>query len=137
VYELLSGKRAFPRDTAVETMTAIMRQDVPELPETVPVGLRRIVAHCVEKDPADRFQSVRDLAFALSLSGASTGVTRVAEAPSRPWWSRRAIAAMMLLALVILSALGGRLLSRVPRSTSVVRRLAWRTGNRNWPATLA
>jgi Tol biopolymer transport system component len=73
LYELLSGKRAFHGDTSVETMTAILKQDAPELPETVPAGVRQIVAHCLEKEPQNRFQSAKDLAFALSHSGSQTG----------------------------------------------------------------
>jgi Tol biopolymer transport system component/predicted Ser/Thr protein kinase len=72
LHELLTGKRTFHGDTPVETMAATLKQDAPELPETVPVGVRQIVTHCLEKDPANRFQSAKDLAFALrSLSGSS------------------------------------------------------------------
>jgi serine/threonine protein kinase len=66
VYELLSGGRAFQGETSVETMTAILKQALPELPETVPPGVREVVHHCLDKDPDSRFQSARDLAFALS-----------------------------------------------------------------------
>ena len=51
LYELLSGRRAFQGDTAVETMTAILKQELPDLPDTVPPGVRQIVHHCLEKDP--------------------------------------------------------------------------------------
>ena len=67
LYELLAGKRAFQADTSVEVMTAILKQDPPELPETVPAGVRQIVAHCLEKEAARRFQSAHDLGFALSV----------------------------------------------------------------------
>jgi Tol biopolymer transport system component len=77
LYEMLTGKRAFKRDTTVETMTAILREDPPELAETGwqgPIGLQRILSRCLEKDPARRFQSASDLAFAIeALSG--TGAT--------------------------------------------------------------
>ncbi len=77
LYEMLTGKRAFRRDTSVETMTAILREEPPELTETGwqgPVGLQRILSRCLEKDPARRFQSASDLAFAIeALSG--TGAT--------------------------------------------------------------
>ncbi|HJZ97140.1 MAG TPA: protein kinase, partial [Candidatus Solibacter sp.] len=69
LYELLSGARAFQGDTSVEIMTAILKHDPAELPDTVPPAVRQIVAHCVEKDPVNRFQSARDLGFALSQSG--------------------------------------------------------------------
>ncbi len=73
LYELLSGKRAFHADTPVETMTAILKQDAPDLPEALPSGVRQIVAHCLEKQPGNRFQSAKDLAFALSQNGTQTG----------------------------------------------------------------
>jgi Tol biopolymer transport system component len=76
LYEMISGKRAFRRDTAAETMTAILKEDPPELSEmdhSVSPGLERIVRRCLEKQPEQRFQSAKDLAFALeALSGTST-----------------------------------------------------------------
>jgi serine/threonine protein kinase len=80
LYELLAGKRAFQGETSVDTMQAILRQEAPELPEMVPAGLRQIVAHCLEKDRADRFQSARDLRLALSSisqSGSHPSLTPV------------------------------------------------------------
>lgn len=77
VYEMLAGRRAFAGDTNAETMTAILKQDTPELPESVPVLLRQIVLRCLEKDPANRFQSAKDLAFALARSNAGTAALPV------------------------------------------------------------
>ena len=68
LYEMLSGKRAFHGDSPVETMSAILKEEPPDLIETnrnVPSALERIVRHCLEKNPAERFQSARDLAFNL------------------------------------------------------------------------
>jgi serine/threonine protein kinase/Tol biopolymer transport system component len=65
LYELLSGRRAFDGDTGAETMTAILKQDPPELPAAVNPAVRQIVNRCLEKKPDERFQSARDLAFAL------------------------------------------------------------------------
>src|SRR5205823_6166291 len=76
LYETLSGKRAFRGDSMAETMSAILREDPPELSETnktVSPALERVVRHCLEKNPEERFHSARDLAFAIeSLSGAAT-----------------------------------------------------------------
>lgn len=76
LYEMLSGQRAFRRDTAAETMTAILTDDPPDLVEgraDLPASLDRIVRHCLEKNPAERFQTARDVAFALEmLSHSST-----------------------------------------------------------------
>jgi predicted Ser/Thr protein kinase/WD40 repeat protein len=73
LHEMLSGKRAFQGETSMDTMQAILRQDPPDLPDTVPAALGQIVAHCLEKEPSDRFQSARDLGFALSQSTTFSG----------------------------------------------------------------
>jgi Tol biopolymer transport system component/predicted Ser/Thr protein kinase len=101
LHELLSGKRVFHGETSVDTMQAILRQEAPELPESVPAGVRQIVAHCLEKAPEDRFQSARDLMFALrSLSdtGAS-GQMPAAPAPRRKW----AALGMAILAVALIA----------------------------------
>ena len=100
LYEMLSGERAFRRDTAAETMTAVLKDDPRDLStqssdstHRVSPALERIVRRCLEKNPEQRFQSARDLSFALSaLSGteASTAVrAAAASAPPRisllPW----------------------------------------------------
>src|SRR5450631_851015 len=88
LYEMLSGARAFRRDTAAETMTAVLKDDPPELFDPgrlVSPALERIVRRCLEKNPEQRFQSARDLSFALSaLSGTETSsIARAAAAPRR------------------------------------------------------
>ena len=88
LYEMLSGKRAFRRETAAETMTAVLKEDPPELSDpghVVSPALDRIVRRCLEKNPEQRFQSAKDLSFALSaLSGSdSTGAARVAAVSRR------------------------------------------------------
>jgi serine/threonine protein kinase/Tol biopolymer transport system component len=68
LYEMLSGKRAFQGDSPADTMSAILKEEPPELSETarnVPPALERIVRHCLEKSPAQRFQSASDVAFSL------------------------------------------------------------------------
>jgi serine/threonine protein kinase len=65
LYELLSRKRAFERDTPAETMSAIVKEDAPPLPSSVPERLCQVVARCLEKEPANRFQTAKDLAFVL------------------------------------------------------------------------
>jgi Tol biopolymer transport system component len=74
LYEMLSGRRAFKGDTAADTSIAIVKEDPPELAGVradVPLALQRIVRHCLEKNPAERFQSARDVAFALESSSDS------------------------------------------------------------------
>src|ERR1700674_1905367 len=75
LYEMLSGQRAFRGDTAADTITAILTKEPPDLSQTnkdIPPGLDRIVRHCLEKNPEERFESARDAAFDLeALSGLS------------------------------------------------------------------
>ncbi len=69
LYEMLSGQRAFKRDSTAETLTAILKEDPADLTkwdQKISLGLERIVRHCLEKNPEERFQSVRDLAFDLA-----------------------------------------------------------------------
>ena len=61
LYELATGRRAFPRGSAAETMTAIIREEAEPLPATVPAPLRWIVERLLAKDPSDRYESTRDL----------------------------------------------------------------------------
>jgi len=93
LYEMLSGKRAFHGDSAADTMSAILKEDPPDLAETnrnVSPALERIVRHCLEKSPAERFQSARDVAFNLeALSDISStsraGLKLLPEARGRGW----------------------------------------------------
>jgi Tol biopolymer transport system component len=93
LYEMISAKRAFRRDTAAETMTAILKEDPPELSEldpTVSPGLERIVRRCLEKHPEQRFQSAKDLAFALEALTGTTSKTAanaaIAGGSGKPRW---------------------------------------------------
>ena len=101
LYELLAGNRAFTGDTSVETMTAILKNEPPDLPETVPAGVRQIVAHCLEKDAANRFESARDLSFALAALSQGSGATGIAARPAARKRLRMALAAFAILAIGI------------------------------------
>jgi eukaryotic-like serine/threonine-protein kinase len=91
LYEALSGRRAFRGDSSVETMSAILKADVPEISgATTPVSpaVDRIVRRCLEKEPEQRFQSAKDLAFALEAVSGSTQTSpapRVVAAQTRKW----------------------------------------------------
>ncbi|TAN22265.1 MAG: serine/threonine protein kinase [Acidobacteria bacterium] len=68
LYEMASGRRAFKRATGVETLTAILNDEPPELGSSdreLPPALTRIIERCLEKAPERRLQSAQDLAFAL------------------------------------------------------------------------
>ena len=74
LFEMLTGMRPFQGDSSVETMSAILKQDAARsfAPSDARLpALARIVRHCLEKNPDERFQSAQDLAFALQSSSAS------------------------------------------------------------------
>jgi Tol biopolymer transport system component len=120
LYETLTGRRAFRGETSVETMNAILKGDPPPLSETAdafPPELERIVLHCLEKRPEDRFQSVRDLAFDLAhVSGASGHSAARSEVARKqgtyPWL----VAAGLALATLALGFVGGRGFERARRA---------------------
>jgi len=111
LYEMLSGNRAFKGESAVETLNAILKEDPPDISvsgSNVPPALERVVRHCMEKSPEERFQSARDLAFALEavsgFSGSQTFAADVVPPPSSKLKSRERlawiIAGVMLLGLL-------------------------------------
>jgi Tol biopolymer transport system component len=118
LYEALSGQRAFKGDSAADTMSAILREDPPDLSVTnqnVSPGLDRIVRHCLEKNPEQRFQSARDLAFDLeALSGVSAPAR--APAPSTREPARRVPAPAAAAAAILLAAAAWFAGSRAARS---------------------
>jgi eukaryotic-like serine/threonine-protein kinase len=112
LYEMISGRRAFHRDTDVETMSAILKEDPPEIPRGnggVPPTLARIVEHCLEKNPEERFQSARDLTFDLEHLSGTTGPGAVAESgeTGRPGGPARRRAAALLVLGFAAGALAG------------------------------
>ena len=94
LYEMLTGERAFRRATNAETMTAILREDPPDLSSSradISPAIDRIVRHAIEKNPVERFQTARDIAFALdSLSGSAS--TSAAASTGRSPISRERLA---------------------------------------------
>ena len=102
LYELVCGRRAFGRPTAAETMTAILKDDPPPLsfpagdPTLAAPSLARVIQHCLEKNPAERFQHASDVAFALEALCVTPPVYEVAAAgASRMWrvwpWNQPAV----------------------------------------------
>ena len=79
LFEMASGRRAFARATVPETMTAILREEPsPDTDRSAwPAAFDAVVHRCLEKRPTERFQSARDLAFALrSIAGSSSSAER-------------------------------------------------------------
>jgi eukaryotic-like serine/threonine-protein kinase len=107
LYEMLIGKRAFAGETQVDTITAILKEDPPEMirGHDIPTAFEHVVRHCLEKDPENRFQSARDLAFALStLANITTSRLvlpfRLRSTRLRTWLPRVA-GALVLLAVSV------------------------------------
>ncbi len=105
LFEMLNGCRAFKRNTGAETMTAILNDDPRDFPSrtsaaAIPPALERIVRHCLEKQPAQRFQSAHDIAFDLeSISSVSSAsATASSAAAKRNRWLIPGLAAVVLLA---------------------------------------
>jgi len=99
LYEMLSGRRAFTGASAVDTMSAVLREDPPDLAlssRAVPREMERIVQRCLEKSPAERFQSAEDLAFHLqTAAGPASGPLRLLSG-TRSWpWAVLTLAALL------------------------------------------
>ncbi len=97
LYEMLARRGPFSRPTAAQTMAAILDVEPAALAEELPAELRRVVAHCLEKDARRRFQSAQDLAFALRAVHDS-GPAPPAPARRRPGLAWIAVALAVLLA---------------------------------------
>ena len=161
LYEMLSGKRAFHGDSAAETMSAILREEPPDLSVTnqnISPGLERIVRHSIEKNPEQRFHSAHDLGFALQSLSSAEGSTAPLTAPfarqnRRTTWIWGALAAALFAGAGLAGwALRGgpaplptfRLLTNergtlsaarfVPNSPEVVYSAQWAGGASQWYA---
>jgi Tol biopolymer transport system component len=139
LYEMLSGRRAFLGETAIETMNAILKEDPPELSQSasgrqIPAGLERIVSHCLEKKPDERFQSARDLAFdlgSLSTATAMTAASGAASAIPAPSRLRRRLlfSTVGLIGLALAFWAGSRFSSGGSPGEVRLKRLTFRRGN--------
>jgi len=133
LYEMLSGHRAFKRDSSVETMNAILKEDPPELTAPgvqVSPAIDRIIRRCLEKNRAERIQNARDLAFALDgLSGTSS--TQMTGGGARALFPRRrlsaAIVGVAVLGLMALLFFAGRW-SRPDSAQPSLRQLTFGNG---------
>lgn len=112
LYELAAGRRAFGRDSATETMAAIIREDHEPLPATTPAPLRWVIDRLLSKDPADRYDSTRDLFRELrqvrdhltTSTSVSVGASGAVVAPPRRGVPRAAIASAVVAGVVLGSA---------------------------------
>jgi serine/threonine protein kinase/Tol biopolymer transport system component len=132
LYEMLSGQRAFRGDSAAETMSAILREEPPDLSVTnqnVSPGLERIVRHAIEKNPEQRFHSAHDVAFALeALSGLS--VPRLETSRVKTRGRSLSLAALAAVAVALAAGLlAGRVIwRRGPATIPSFKRLTYGRG---------
>ena len=112
LFEMISGHRAFPGDTPADAMSAILKEDPPEMARAgsaVSPVVDRIVRRCLEKDPNERFQSARDLGFALEAVAGTTGsIPAQAVRPKRSKLKRLSIWVIGFLVLVASYLVGHR-----------------------------
>ncbi len=126
LYEMLSGVRAFRGETEVDTMMAVLNADPKELTatrENIPVVFEQVVQRCLEKDPENRFQTARDLAFALgTVSGTTSSrqilVARTSWAKIRrhvPW--AVAVVALLIVGMILQIVLSRHAIAESKRIT--------------------
>ena len=134
LYEMYAGRRAFAGRSAVETMSAILKEDPPELGPVkgVSPAIERVIRRCLEKNPLERFQSARDVMFALD---ALSNVTSAAhEAVPVPVPSRRvrlsaAVAVIVFVAALVAGATYMTVLRLTPRPVQpTIKQLTFRSG---------
>ncbi len=135
LYEMLSGKRAFHGDSAAETISSILREDPPELSATnqnIAPGLERIVRHCIEKNPEQRFHSAHDLAFDLEAlsgaSGATAASTGAAGGRPAPRIGRLRLAGLVAAALAVGLFAGRAIWRKAPDAPPSFKRLTYGRG---------
>lgn len=133
LYELATGKNPFFRETAPETLTAIIREDPGPLPESVPAPLRWIIERCLAKEAKDRYESSRDLYLELRglrdhLRDASSTQTfqavpdiapPPAEAKRKAW--PIAVAGMALTAAIVVFLMRSSLFRAEPQNAAALR----------------
>jgi serine/threonine protein kinase len=110
-YEMLTGRRAFDRPAMVETMTSVLKDDPAKFPETekIPTEIRPFIFRALEKDPADRYQTARDLLLDLRAFQAEQtheAAERVQFRAEPPWKHRRTRILLRTVGGVVLFVLG-------------------------------
>jgi Tol biopolymer transport system component len=136
LYEMLGGRRPFAGGSVAETLAAVLREEPAPLPAPEPLpGLERVVRRCLEKDPAHRFQTADDLAFALEgLLGAPSDAGRatVGESPAggrrriRAWLGAAGAFGLLAVGIVVGHLLAAR---AKPADAPTFERLSFRRGS--------
>ncbi len=126
LYEMVTGEHPFRGSSPADTMSSILREDPRDLvtvnPNVTP-GLDRVIRHCMEKSPEQRFQSARDLAFHLDMLSSGSGTAPTIETKISDRWNRPLVSLLGAVALVIAGFGGGWLLrsSRMSGPRPLVR----------------
>ncbi len=134
LFEMLTGQKAFTRDTPSDTMAAILRDDPPESDEsgkTMPPALRRIVDHCLEKIPARRFHDAQDLAFALESAAAPSSTSNAPSAAPFSTQNRKTTRtwAVLVALAILIAGLAGWALRGGRAAEPEFQQLTFRRGN--------
>ena len=137
LYELYSGTRAFKGNTAVETMSAILKEEPQELTSrsgSVSPAVERVIRRCLEKNPAERFQSARDVTFALDAVSNATSSAHAIPADAAPP-PRRAtafnvvVASALGLAMAVAAYVAGTRAAPPPAEQPTFKQLTYRSGS--------
>ena len=131
LHELLTGRRPWVRDTPAETMSAILKEDPPDLASSGIVPgpmLDRIVRRCLEKEPAARFRSAHDLAFALESAGGDSAPSATPLAPGLR--RQRRVGSWLVAAALVAVAAGGYVFGRraTPSAPPAFEQVTFRRG---------
>jgi serine/threonine protein kinase len=132
LYEMLSGRRAFKGATSADTMSAILKEDPADMAEMgreISPALERIVRHCLEKNPEERFHSAHDVAFALENISQSSYPGAAVQAVPRPRFGSGIMPVLWVLGLLMVAVaafFAGR--SGQRRSAPTFHRLTFERG---------
>ena len=125
LYEMLAGRRAFPGETAVEVMHAVLNAEAPELPPLVSRSVERVVRRCIEKNPQQRFQSAKDLGFALEAVSGSDSQPMAPVGPDKSWKRYLSIIAVLIVFAAVVSIVDSRL---APGTVATFQQITYRRG---------
>ena len=107
LYEMLTGRRPFRRDTPALTLAAILHMEPPPLPAEIPHDVEKVITRCLRKDPARRFQTMADLKVTLEELKEDSESGKLAAAEPAPTASRgRRFVALLAAAVLVLGAVG-------------------------------
>ncbi len=141
LYEMLTGKRAFEGTSAVETMNAILNEEPLELAganRQIPPALERVMRHCLEKSPEERFQSARDLAFDLEMLSVPSGSGSTTAAETSARFKSRFRPALAIASLILVVGFTAYFIGKRTGTSSptTYRQLTFRRGT-IWSARFA